>query len=235
MTNTEAGLLDDIIANPADDVPRLIYADWLEDHGQDERAEFIRVQIDEMTKHTCKCAPALFVSPGCPTCKLVKPMRSRNRSLLTKLADAFRPQVPWSWSVSIFTPTRDTPRSIIRRGFLAEVHAPLSVLREHLPRLVREQPLEAVRATNREPLNLHNRDLSRFRFAKDFGVLIGSTPHEHMYLPEQLWNYMPSDMDGDSGKDTLGLDYPTADAAHAALSVALLTWAKAHPLTRLEG
>jgi uncharacterized protein (TIGR02996 family) len=27
-----------------DDTPRLIYADWLEDHGQPELAEFIRVQ-----------------------------------------------------------------------------------------------------------------------------------------------------------------------------------------------
>jgi uncharacterized protein (TIGR02996 family) len=29
-----------------DDTPRLIYSDWLDDHGQPERAEFIRVQID---------------------------------------------------------------------------------------------------------------------------------------------------------------------------------------------
>jgi uncharacterized protein (TIGR02996 family) len=36
-----------ICENPADDVPRLIYADWLEEHGhQPERAEFIRVQIE---------------------------------------------------------------------------------------------------------------------------------------------------------------------------------------------
>jgi uncharacterized protein (TIGR02996 family) len=29
-----------------DDAPRLIYADWLDDHGQPERAEFIRVQCE---------------------------------------------------------------------------------------------------------------------------------------------------------------------------------------------
>jgi uncharacterized protein (TIGR02996 family) len=34
----------DITDNPADDTPRLIYADWLEEHGQPERAEFIRLQ-----------------------------------------------------------------------------------------------------------------------------------------------------------------------------------------------
>lgn len=35
----------DIIANPADNTPRLIYADWLEDNDEELRAEFIRVQI----------------------------------------------------------------------------------------------------------------------------------------------------------------------------------------------
>src|SRR5262249_28074934 len=36
--------LADILERPDDDVPRLVYADWLEEHGQPERAEFIRVQ-----------------------------------------------------------------------------------------------------------------------------------------------------------------------------------------------
>src|SRR5262245_45981693 len=38
------GLLQAVIEAPDDDVPRLIYADWLEDHGETERAEFIRMQ-----------------------------------------------------------------------------------------------------------------------------------------------------------------------------------------------
>jgi uncharacterized protein (TIGR02996 family) len=42
----EDGFLQDIVECPDDDAPRLIYADWLEDHGQAERAEFIRVQIE---------------------------------------------------------------------------------------------------------------------------------------------------------------------------------------------
>jgi uncharacterized protein (TIGR02996 family) len=40
------GLLADIQENPEDDAPRLILADWLEDQGEGERAEFIRVQIE---------------------------------------------------------------------------------------------------------------------------------------------------------------------------------------------
>ncbi|WP_439621151.1 TIGR02996 domain-containing protein [Gemmata sp.] len=38
-------LLAAIIANPDDDTPRLIYADWLDENGQAERAEFIRLQV----------------------------------------------------------------------------------------------------------------------------------------------------------------------------------------------
>jgi uncharacterized protein (TIGR02996 family) len=35
-----------IRANPEDDTHRLVYADWLEDQGQQERGEFIRVQCE---------------------------------------------------------------------------------------------------------------------------------------------------------------------------------------------
>jgi uncharacterized protein (TIGR02996 family) len=37
-------LLRGILENPDDDGPRLVYADWLEEHGDPERAAFIRVQ-----------------------------------------------------------------------------------------------------------------------------------------------------------------------------------------------
>jgi uncharacterized protein (TIGR02996 family) len=42
----EDALLSAIIANPDEDTPRLVYADWLDENGQPERAEFIRVQIE---------------------------------------------------------------------------------------------------------------------------------------------------------------------------------------------
>jgi uncharacterized protein (TIGR02996 family) len=50
---------DDFLAaireTPADDTPRLVYADWLEEHGQPDRAEFIRVQ--------CRLATGVDVGP----------------------------------------------------------------------------------------------------------------------------------------------------------------------------
>src|SRR5215207_7846509 len=37
-----AALLAAIRAAPADDAPRLVYADWLDEHGQPERAALLR-------------------------------------------------------------------------------------------------------------------------------------------------------------------------------------------------
>ncbi|HEY1375481.1 MAG TPA: TIGR02996 domain-containing protein, partial [Gemmataceae bacterium] len=41
-----AAFLRAIAENPDDDLPRLVYADWLDEHGEPERAEFIRVQCE---------------------------------------------------------------------------------------------------------------------------------------------------------------------------------------------
>jgi len=46
MSPDEDALLNGIAADPAADLPRLVYADWLEEHGQDLRAEFIRIQCE---------------------------------------------------------------------------------------------------------------------------------------------------------------------------------------------
>src|SRR5688500_7506010 len=45
MTDREA-LLRAIIETPDDDAPRLVYADWLDEHGQPDQAEFIRLQCE---------------------------------------------------------------------------------------------------------------------------------------------------------------------------------------------
>jgi uncharacterized protein (TIGR02996 family) len=40
----EDAFLEAILATPDDDTPRLVFADWLDEHGNPERADFIRVQ-----------------------------------------------------------------------------------------------------------------------------------------------------------------------------------------------
>ncbi len=46
MTPDERAFLNAIIAAPDDDVPRLVYADWLDEHDEPARAEFIRVECE---------------------------------------------------------------------------------------------------------------------------------------------------------------------------------------------
>src|SRR5947208_3209778 len=41
----EEALRRAVVASPDDDLPRLVYADWLEDAGDPDRAEFIRAQV----------------------------------------------------------------------------------------------------------------------------------------------------------------------------------------------
>jgi uncharacterized protein (TIGR02996 family) len=43
--NQREAFLCDVCENPDDDTPRLVFADWLEDNGDPQWAEFIRVQI----------------------------------------------------------------------------------------------------------------------------------------------------------------------------------------------
>jgi uncharacterized protein (TIGR02996 family) len=44
-TATDTAFLRTILADPDDDAPRLIYADWLDEQGDADRAEFIRLQV----------------------------------------------------------------------------------------------------------------------------------------------------------------------------------------------
>jgi uncharacterized protein (TIGR02996 family) len=45
------GFLANIIDHPDEDNPRLIYADWLEEHGETDRAEFIRLHVEDHSKY----------------------------------------------------------------------------------------------------------------------------------------------------------------------------------------
>src|SRR4051812_24449427 len=42
---TSEAFFQDIAEHPDDDTPRLVYADWLDDHGQPGRAEYVRAGV----------------------------------------------------------------------------------------------------------------------------------------------------------------------------------------------
>lgn len=83
---TEGRLLRQIAERPLDDAPRLVLADWLEERGDCDRAEFIRTQIE------LAALPMPETSPNhdrnrdpkcnCQWCYVALPLRSRSQNIL---------------------------------------------------------------------------------------------------------------------------------------------------------
>ncbi len=88
MTTGET-LLAAIIAEPADDYRRLVYADWLDENAQPERAAFIRVQVElariEGEQGTAEFWKSLRYShTGCSGCSSWCRLNKRQYELLMR-------------------------------------------------------------------------------------------------------------------------------------------------------
>jgi uncharacterized protein (TIGR02996 family) len=125
-------ILAAIIADPADDLPRLAYADWCEENGDDARAEFIRVQValakldaELMDEEDCG-------SSGCEGCKERRGLRAREAELRRGM-----------YSMGSY--------GTFRRGFLAKWKGPLDAWLEHGQALAAAHPLERVEASDKRP------------------------------------------------------------------------------------
>jgi uncharacterized protein (TIGR02996 family) len=143
------GFLDAICAAPDDDTPRLVFADWLEEHGEPERAEFIRVQC-RIAREPLACVTGRPL-PGygdftarcrCPGCSL------RRREYA-----ASRRHIVWDWH-GTWAGTDDW-----RRGFVYRVRAPCADFLLHAGVLFSRQPVEEVTLSDRgpgDPLSVHS-------------------------------------------------------------------------------
>lgn len=156
MTTVEhAGFLAAIIEEPHDDFHRIVYADWLEENGEDERAEFIRAQL-ELAKMRAEAlvelgrpgqhagTPCLHRAGPGSKCHLCYDLRTTEWGYLDGSAAAHE----WARDVLDALPagTYIPDTVIFRRGFIAEVHGlTFDLWREHGPRLVRQHPLEVVK------------------------------------------------------------------------------------------
>jgi uncharacterized protein (TIGR02996 family) len=95
----QAAFLEAIREHPGDDAPRLVYADWLDEHGDPDRAEFIRTQ--------CRLAGLGEDDPARDALEL------RERALLAGHGAAWREELPpWARKGAVF-----------RRGFVEGVTA----------------------------------------------------------------------------------------------------------------
>ncbi len=121
-------LLAGILAEPDDDSRRAVYADWLEEHGQQARAEFIHLQ--------CRLADLDEFDPDRPN------LLDREWELLTIYRKRWQPAPP-------FVLAGYLRNSAFRRGFLARISVPAAALLEHGAEWFQAHPLEDLRITDR--------------------------------------------------------------------------------------
>jgi uncharacterized protein (TIGR02996 family) len=94
----ELALYAAVFADPADDWPRMVYAHWLDEQGQSDRAEFIRAQLALAGVGPCR-KPPLCRPPYCVACRTlgaphVQYLRRVERELLTANRHRWAPNIP---------------------------------------------------------------------------------------------------------------------------------------------
>src|SRR5262245_17563825 len=118
--------LAEICEHPDDDVPRLVYADWLADNGDPDRGDFIRVQ--------CELARLAEDDPGRPA------LQEREGNLLGHHAHRWWGEVPeWARRLTVLGPDR-----AFRRGFFWEVVLEPRRFLDHGEELCRRFPIQSV-------------------------------------------------------------------------------------------
>jgi uncharacterized protein (TIGR02996 family) len=149
--DTQQALLEAILDEPAEDIHRLVYADWCDENGAEERAAFIRVQV-ELARGDLACM-GWFSSCeedgfygkalACDRCKRHFLLTRREKELLG--GDFCR------WSVRISSVTSEC-----RRGFVADVKLTARDFVKHAGRIFAGQPVERVRLTDKRPLRFES-------------------------------------------------------------------------------
>src|SRR5579884_1109764 len=118
-------LLQAIIDNPDEDALRLAFADWLQDHGESERAEFIRVQIE----------------------RVMRPNGDRRRPELERRETELLARHESAW----VKPIRDWVVSwTFQRGFIAEVTVTVEMYKAHTFELLHCAPIRRMRVDGAE-------------------------------------------------------------------------------------
>jgi uncharacterized protein (TIGR02996 family) len=140
-----------VLADPADDAPRLVYADWLDEQGESDRAALIRVQV-ELTRrrkvrghNPCECTGSGVV---CKRCKQQLRWDAEDSNLLTAQArlQTQRNLSRWFPDVSLLASTK--PRSAYRpighvsRGFIAHVSLDLAYIDTQMEAVFARHPVE---------------------------------------------------------------------------------------------
>jgi uncharacterized protein (TIGR02996 family) len=209
MNATGAGLLRAILEVPGCDDRRLVYADWLEEQGDGEYAEFVRVQcalaaMESRHRHECTSA----VRRGMES----RGLKTREGELLSRGYWRFPMGTLWSGAAK-------TLRWDYSRGFIESVSLPRAAFMEHAHALFARHPITAVTLTDCRPR--HGREGWAWSFYyHDHHA--DEPPHR---IHHQLWRLPDHD---------LARGHPSPEAALHALSLAAANYGRSlHALPAL--
>lgn len=147
--NDEAALLAAILANRADDTPRLVYADWCDENGHPERAEFIRVQVELERQR-------LTFGVSTPT-NAFKVLDRRSSELIGAWCNVwFRfDERPFCWNKAFGRDESSCgPLCVfptVSRGFVSHITCSWSDWHTHADAITASQPIERVKLTTNPP------------------------------------------------------------------------------------
>jgi uncharacterized protein (TIGR02996 family) len=199
----EKGLLADVVANPGNDALKLIYADWCEDNGREERAAVVRCRHPIGAQHFW----AWFSTPsvcrrftGAPSCG-------------TYLATADSTD---QWAIRINGGDWEFG---IRLGFPERVRLPLADWLAHGKALVKEFPLVRVELSDRTAHGDHHDPYG-------YGWFVAASDEDLKWpdaLPPALWHRVEAPVLR-SGFPAWKL-FVTRTLTHDALSAACLKFA----------
>jgi len=201
------GLLRDVIDRPEDGTPRLIYADWCEDSGQHERAEFIRLGV----------AHGGWQGEGGPVGHEGAILIRHHAEWLGRMGGLIQPH--WRSGYEFGYGGTARVRWRWRRGFVEGVSLPLQAFMDHAAALFSTHPITAVTLTDRTP---------------DFTQTHGATPVRGWYragkvsgppgpgLPRKLWKHL----DDYRFYERRLRWYLSEEKAHAALSHACVRYGR---------
>ncbi len=158
MTSDRDSFITGICESPEDDNLRLVYADWLEENGEADRAEFIRVQIaisllrEPEYKTARDLVPSIRNYPhgSCGACDVDRycsyhALQAREKELLFSIRLAWFPAFP-GW-LTVIEPydyaNPNAPVMSISRGFVSALALPRYAL-PNLPAFLATQPIERI-------------------------------------------------------------------------------------------
>lgn len=136
MTDRDA-LLAAVLAAPDDDLPRLVYADFLDEHGDPDRAAFIRSQV-----HLAALPPGTV-----PSDRRLLELRAAEQSLLTRFRKV------WLAPLRLPGEPLQSPAThgVFRRGFVERVWMPAAWFVRRAGILFRRTPARELRVTRGSP------------------------------------------------------------------------------------